>query len=66
MIVNFATDYRISQSQVMFSVISYDQSYWAGGSFPLNMATDSASLINAINSLQAKNFSSAIAIDIAG
>jgi hypothetical protein len=50
----------------MFSVISYDQNIWTGGSFPLTRATNIDTLTSAIYSLQARNLSSAIAIDIGG
>ena len=66
MMIDFAENFEIGSSVTLFSVISYDTSYWGPGSFLLNAATDLVSLVNAINALQPKPMSSAFAFDLAG
>uniref|UniRef100_A0A914WB09 VWFA domain-containing protein n=1 Tax=Plectus sambesii TaxID=2011161 RepID=A0A914WB09_9BILA len=66
MMVKFASQFTIGTGQTMFSVISYDQSNWDAGSFPLTRATDLNSLQRSIYALQARNSSTIYQIDIAG
>uniref|UniRef100_A0A914VF57 VWFA domain-containing protein n=1 Tax=Plectus sambesii TaxID=2011161 RepID=A0A914VF57_9BILA len=66
MMVKFASQFTIGKGQTMFSVISYDQSNWGAGSFPLTRATDLNSLQRSIYALQVRNSSTIYQIDIAG